>query len=92
MGDTVIFSTPLMCAAIVAIMTLHVAVAVIHRFFNGINASELIVKIICALNLLLHIALLVGFICLKASPEEIVFVLMASSCGAMASSYRRTEE
>lgn len=87
--DLVIFSSVLSIAAMVAVLVLYAAYAVIVRFFGE---KSIIAMIIAILNVIVHLGLFAVCAYLKASLQEILFVLVVSASIAITVTKHGKEE
>lgn len=83
MDELVIFSSPLMCVIIGAIIVLHVVGALVSELGLQKTLIKLSVWTSTVLNGVAHIAVLFHAFKNKAEPEELLLFLMISSAVAM---------
>ena len=87
--ELVIFSSAFSIAAMAAVLVLYAAYAVTAKFMGE---DGLICKIIAALNIAVHVALFALCIYLKASLQEILFIVVVSAAVALTVTKHEREE
>lgn len=87
--ELVIFSSVLSIAAMAAAMVLYAAYAVVSAFMGQ---DGLVAQILAALNFAVHIALFAVCLYIKASMQEILFILVVSAAIALTVTKHGKEE